>query len=165
MIHCYFENGDSVSLRHVVVDVIIVKDDAVLLGKRGTYNGKPISEYGKWALIGGYLDRDETFIQGAKREVLEETGWKVDNLRLFLFNDNPKREMEDKQNIDIVFVADAVIQTPGFTANEEVSELRWFNSKDLPTSSQIAFDHSGSLVRYFESKSKNIVLPVLEYAT
>jgi len=163
MINCFYKNGDQVNLRHVVVNVIIVNENKILLGRRGTYKGKPLSEYGKWALIGGYLDRGETFIEGAKREVMEEVGWEIENLKLFFLNDNPNREMEDNQNIDVIFVANAVKQIPEFRTNEEVLELKWFDSKNLPDNSQIAFDHSDSLVRYVEATSKKILLPILKY--
>lgn len=164
MINCFYRNGDKVNLRHVVVNVIIVNDNKILLGKRGTYKGNPLSEYGKWALIGGYLDRDESFIEGVKREAMEEVGWEIENLKLFFLNDNPNRKMEDNQNIDVIFVADAVKQIPEFNASEEVSELKWFDLKNLPNNSQIAFDHSDSLVRYLEATSKKIVLPILKYS-
>ena len=55
MIICSFENGNKTSLRHVTVNAIVIKDNQVLLGKRGTFNGKPILESGKWGLLGGFL--------------------------------------------------------------------------------------------------------------
>lgn len=162
MINCFYENGDKANLRHVVVNVIIVKDKKILLGRRGTYKGTPLSEYGKWALIGGYLDRDETFIEGAQREVKEEVGWEIDNLRLFLLNDNPNRKMEDNQNIDVIFVADAVKQISEFKTNEEVSELEWFDSKKLPSNNEIAFDHFNITSKYFESQGKSSTPTILQ---
>ena len=55
MITCYFENNNKAFLRHVTVNAIVIKDNQVLLGKRGTFNGKPILESGKWGLLGGFL--------------------------------------------------------------------------------------------------------------
>lgn len=51
MINCFFENNNKTSLRHVTVNAIVIKNDQVLLGKRGTLNGKPILESGKWGLL------------------------------------------------------------------------------------------------------------------
>ena len=70
--------------------------------------GRKILESGKWGLIGGFLERDETLKQGLKREVLEESGWEINNLELLRINDNPKRPAEDRQNIDIIFIAKTV---------------------------------------------------------
>ena len=55
MITCTFENKNKASLRHVTVNAIVVKDNQVLLGKRGTVNGKPVLESGKWGLLGGFF--------------------------------------------------------------------------------------------------------------
>ena len=52
----------------------------MLLGKRGTLNGKPILESGKWALLGGFFGRDENLEQAVKREVKELKWFELDNL-------------------------------------------------------------------------------------
>lgn len=60
MINCQFEDGGKANLRHVTTNAIVTKNKQVLLGKRGTYhNGKPLLEAGKWALLGGFFNRDE----------------------------------------------------------------------------------------------------------
>lgn len=74
MINCFFENNDQASFRHITVNAIAIKDNQVLLGKRGTLDGKPILESGKWGLLGGFFNRDENLIQATKREVMEEGG-------------------------------------------------------------------------------------------
>ena len=53
MITCTFENNNKASLRHVTVNAIVIKNNQVLFGKRGTVNGKTILESGKWGLLGG----------------------------------------------------------------------------------------------------------------
>lgn len=77
MITCTFENNNKTSLRHIAVNAIVVKNNQTLLGKRGTFNGKPILESGKWGLLGGFFNRDENLIQAVKREVMEESGWEI----------------------------------------------------------------------------------------
>jgi len=89
MITCYFEDSDQpTKLRHVVVDTLVVKADKILLVKRGD---DTLLEAGKWALPGGYLERDETAAEAATRETLEETGYQVKVEELFRLIDNPKR--------------------------------------------------------------------------
>jgi 8-oxo-dGTP diphosphatase len=125
MITCQFEDGNKTSLRHVCVNAIVIKEGKILLGKRGTYrNGKPLLEAGKWALIGGFFDRDETLEEGLKREVMEESGWEIDDVVLFRINDNPNRPAEDRQNVDMIFVVGAKEQTG--KSDEEVTNLEWF---------------------------------------
>lgn len=159
MINCTFENGNKVNLRHVTVNSIIVKDGKVLLGKRGTYNGKPILEFGKWGLIGGFFDRDETLMEAAKREAMEETGWKIDNLILFQIDDSPYRSKEDRQNVDILFIAEATDQIN--IVSEEVKELKWFDLDDLPLKEEMAFDFYDYLQRYIKYLKEKFPIPIL----
>jgi len=70
MITCTFENGNRASLRHVVVDNLVLQGDRILLVKRAVQ----LIEGGKWGLVGGFVDRDETIRQAAAREIMEETG-------------------------------------------------------------------------------------------
>ncbi len=98
MITCSFENGNKASLRHVVVDNLVLQGDKILLVRR---SGK-LSEGGKWGLPGGFVDRDETIKEAAAREIMEETGYTVADLTLFRIIDTPDRPAEDRQNIAFV---------------------------------------------------------------
>jgi len=159
MINCTFENGNKTSLRHVTVNAIVVKDNQILLGKRGTFNGKPILESGKWGLLGGFFDRNENLVQAVKREVMEESGWEIDNLKLLRINDNPNRPKEDRQNVDFIFIAKAIKQLK--TSDQEVKELKWFLFDKLPPKDSIAFDHGDALEIYLKYLKENFHLPVL----
>lgn len=160
MITCTFEDGGTGKLRHVTANAIVVKDGKVLLAKRGTYNnGKPLLEAGKWALIGGFLSRDETIEQALKREVKEESGWEIENLKLMHIKDNPDRRNEDRQNIEFVYIAEA--KTKKGESDEETRELKWFSPDDFPLNDQIAFDHSDDLKLYIDYRKKNFLLPII----
>jgi len=159
MINCTFENGNKASLRHITISTIVIKENKILLGKRGTFQGKPILESGKWGLLGGFLDRDETFIQAVKREVMEESGYEIGNVKLLKINDNPNRPKEDRQNVDIIFFAEAIKQIG--ESDEEVKELKWFDLNSLPAKESIAFDHSEAIEIYKNYLDKKITLPVL----
>ena len=154
MIKCTFEWGSVNSLRHATVDGLIVRGDEVLLNKRGSYDGKPLIESGKWGLVGGFMDRDETITQCLEREAMEEAGVKVTNIRFFRIIDNPKRPHENRQNITFIMVADFVSMVDVKT--EEVTELKWFKFSDLPPRAEMAFDHGDDLYMYKEYlKDKN----------
>lgn len=160
MINCEFEDGGKASLRHAVVDTIIVKEGKVLLVKRGTFNGKPILESGKWALVGGFMERDETIKGTAAREALEETGWEIENLELFRIIDMPARPAEDRQNIAFVVVAEA--KQKNEARSEEVREMEWFDLDDLPQREQLAFDHADNLELYKKYLKEKFDLPLLD---
>ncbi len=135
MITCKFEDGNKASLRHVVVDVLVLKDNQILLVKR---TGK-LLEGGKWALPGGFVDRDETTKEAARREVMEEAGYKVKDIKRLVIRDNPDRPKEDRQNISFVFTAKALEKTG--EADWEVDDQKWFDLDNLPPKEKIAFDH------------------------
>lgn len=160
MLTCTFEDGGSASLRHVTVNAIVVQDSKILLGKRGTYNnGKPLLEAGKYGLLGGYFNRDESLMEALKREVHEESGWEIDNLRLLRINDNPNRPAEDRQNVDIIFIADA-IKNSG-ESDEEVTHLEWFDLSALPSRENVAFDHYDSLEMYRKYVNGELQIPIV----
>ncbi len=159
MITCFFENNGKGLLRHVTVNAMIIKDHKILLGKRGTVKGKPITESGKWGLLGGFFGRDENLIQALKREVMEESGWEITNLKLFRINDSPNRPKEDRQNVDMIFTAEALQQTG--SSDEEVTHLEWFDLDKLPPPELIAFDHGENLELYKKYQKENFPLPML----
>jgi len=146
-------------LRHVTVNALVIKNKQILLGKRGTFAGKKILESGKWGLLGGFFARNENLIQAVKREVMEESGWEITDLKLLRINDNPDRPHEDRQNVDIIFIAQAVKQIK--TGDEEVKELRWFDLSDLPAKERIAFDHSDDIEIYKKYLQGKIKIPIL----
>lgn len=142
MIKCTFENGHETSLRHVVVDILVLQNNKILMVKR---TGK-LLEGGKWAIVGGFVERDETTKQAAEREVLEETGWKVKDLELLKVADNPNRRNEDRQNISFVYTANAVEKTG--EKDWESDDVQWFDLDHLPADEEIAFDHLESINSY-----------------
>lgn len=154
MITCTFEDGNQNSLRHVTVGCIVVKDGKILLERRS----EGLLEAGKWCFPGGYADRDETTLETGVRETLEETGWEVANLQLMRINDNPNRPHEDRQNIDFIYIADAVEKRG--EGDWESDAVQWFPLEDLPSIDQIAFDHYDSIKLYMEHLKKPRQLPI-----
>jgi 8-oxo-dGTP diphosphatase len=158
MLTCQFENGNKESLRHVIVDTIITKDGKVLLGKRGTFEGQPLLESGKWGLIGGFMARDENLVQTVQREAREETGLELKNIFLLRINDNPNRPAEDRQNVSMVFVAEPASENE--VKSEEVRELKWFELGDLPPNEECAFDHRENVELYKKYLKEKFKIPL-----
>jgi mutator protein MutT len=155
MIKCTLENGHEASFRHVVVDVIVINDkNEILLVKRADnlLNG------GKFAIPGGFVDRDETISDAGAREMLEETGYDVESLSLFRIIDNPNRPQEDRQNIAFVYIAK--VKGGEKTLNNEVSEISWFNVNQLPSKDQFAFDHYETIQLYLKYLNEKFDLPI-----
>ncbi len=154
MIKCTFENGDQALLRHVVIDAIILKEGKILLVKRA----EKLIEGGKWALVGGFVEQNENLKQAAEREILEESGYKVNDLRLFTIIDNPHRKNEDRQNISFVFICESKEKIG--ESDWEVTEQKWFDVDNLP-SEEVAFDHLEIIQLYLRYKKENLKLPII----
>ncbi len=156
MISCTFENNSNALLRHVVVDSLVLKNGKILMVKRALR----LLEGGKWGLAGGYAERDETLVQAAQREILEETGWQVQNLTLLSIVDKPNRSGEDRQNISFVYFCEAVEKTD--EPDDESDEQKWYLLDALPPKEQIAFDHADHIALYKRYLKEQFPLPFLK---
>jgi len=147
VITCKFEDGGEAKLRHVVVDALVLKDNKILLIKRT----KKLLEGGKWGLLGGFVERDETLKEAVAREVMEESGYKIKNIELLTIKDNPDRPNENRQNIAFMFTCEA-LEKEG-DSDWEVDDQKWFDLSDIPAKDEIAFDHYDIIKFYLDSKA------------
>lgn len=155
MISCSFENGHKTSLRHTVVDNIVIKNGQILLVKRI----KEHLEGEKWGLVGGFVERDENLKEAVEREIFEETGYKVCDITLLGINDDPNRPHEDRQNIAFVFFCEA-LEKEG-QPDKESTEQKWFSFDSLPPVEEIAFDHYKNIQNYLKYTKGEIQIPLL----
>jgi 8-oxo-dGTP diphosphatase len=126
--------------RHVSVDGMILKNDQVLMILRNAGE-----ETGKWALIGGYVEWNETVEEAILREVKEEVGITVNVKKLFGVYSDPKRSPNGEQTITIVFILET--ENEDFKLQyEEVKKVQWFPLSHL--SENIAFDHREMIEEY-----------------
>ena len=84
----------------VGIGVMVIKDGKMLLGKRKNAHGE-----GTWSYPGGHLEFGESWEACSKREVMEETGIQIKNLRFGMVT-NDVFEKEHKHYITIFIVAD-----------------------------------------------------------
>lgn len=149
MIRCQFEHGAVAHLRHVVVDVLVFDESQkrILLVRRAPH----LSHGGKLGVVGGYLDPDETCAQAAKREVLEETGYRITEPKLLEILDAP-RPKDERQNVAFVYTATALEQVG--EPDDESTEILWAHLDQLPAQQDFAFDHFDHIMRYLESLKK-----------
>ena len=133
--------------RNIVVDGIVVHDEKVLLIKRGIEPGK-----GQWALIGGYVDWDETLEEAVVREVKEEAGVDaVVNYRVGIYS-KPTRKGVVNQNIAVAFALNTM-STEIYPQKSEVEGADWFDFASLPDN--LAFDHRDMIEDFLRKEEKN----------
>ncbi len=108
------------------VGVCILKDGKVLLGKRLNSHGQ-----GTWAFPGGHLEFGETVSECAQREVAEETGIQITNIRR-----GPYVEdfflAENKHYITLIIMADWRAGDPVVLEPNKCEQWQWFEWDDLP---------------------------------
>ena len=115
----------------VGIGVMLLDGGKVLLGHRAV-NKKDtggIYETDCWTLPGGKQEYDETFFEGAKREVKEETNLDIDKLELFGAVDDIQ---PDRHYITMHVIARDFTGEPKVMEPDKEDEWRWFPLNELP---------------------------------
>lgn len=118
----------------VTTDCVIFGFDGakinVLLVERG------INPYkGRWAFPGGFMRMDESALQGAKRELYEETGLKDAYIHQFHTFTSPDRDPRERV-ITIAYYA--LVRISEVKAGDDAAKAQWFPLDKVPS---LAFDH------------------------
>lgn len=116
--------------------IIFEVEGGILLIRRGIEPG-----YGMWTFPGGYVDRGEPVEEGARREVLEETGVRVEvegMVGLFSYPDS----------IVAIAVYTAVVVEGVPEPLDEVLEVRAFTPREIPWE-KLAFPSTRDALRRY----------------
>lgn len=106
------------------IAVMVMKNGKILLGKRKGAHGA-----GKYAFPGGKLEWWESFEECIKREVREETGIEIKNIR-FLRLQNFK--LYDKHFVDVGFLVDWQDGEPKIMEPEKCEGWAWYDMDKIP---------------------------------
>lgn len=110
----------------VGIGVIIEKQDEILLGKRTGSHGE-----NTWSFPGGHLEFGESFFDCAKREVFEETGLIVQDMKKGIYT-NDIFEEENLHYITIYVHAKYMEGQPQRKEPHKCLEWKWFKKDNLP---------------------------------
>ena len=113
--------------------VMVLKEGKVLLGKRHDDPEKAdslLQGAGKWTMPGGKLDFGEKFSEGAKREVMEETGIKLNSIKLIALNDDI---IEGVHFVTAGFLCEDFENEPRVLEPDEITCWEWFDLDALPS--------------------------------
>jgi 8-oxo-dGTP diphosphatase len=139
-------------------DVVVFNEESeipsVLLIRRGK---KEDPFFQTWALPGGHVEENETVLDSAVRELLEETqsDEDIENIDIdFMKNslqmvgvfDRPGRDPRGWYVSVAFFVLASFEDFPEVQTenNDEVSEIKWFKITELPP---LAFDHASIICK------------------
>lgn len=110
----------------VGIGVFVFKEGKFLMGCRKGAHGD-----GTWSIPGGHLEFGETIEQGAQREVEEETGLKISDIKIAgITNDIFKNE--DKHYITIWVTSFWKSGIPKIMEPDKFLNLEWNSFENLP---------------------------------
>ena len=110
----------------VGVAVIVIENGKVLLGRRLGAHGS-----GSWACPGGHLEYGESFEDCAKREVFEETGLSIKDVRYAAVTNDVFKE-EKKHYVTLFVVAKYDSGTLQIKEPEKCEKWDWFELPKFP---------------------------------
>jgi len=116
----------------MTVDAVVVQSGHILLVKRGDMPGK-----GLWALPGGFLNQDETMLDGAIRELKEETKIKVPvpvlkgSIKGSKTFDAPNRSSRGRTITQAFFIDLGVGELPKVKGSDDAEKAFWVPFKDV----------------------------------
>jgi 8-oxo-dGTP diphosphatase len=110
----------------VGVGILILKNGKILLGKRKGSHGE-----GEYAFPGGHLEYMESFEECVKREIAEECGIKVKNIRFHLLANLV--DYAPKHYVHVGMVADWESGEPKVLEPDRCESWLWYNIDNLPT--------------------------------
>lgn len=110
----------------VGIGVMVLKDGRILLLKRAGSHGE-----GTWCPPGGHLEFQEGLEDCARREVREEAGIEIRNVRFAAVTNDIFRE-ENKHYITIHMLADYGSGSPRVMESGKAIGIGWFEWGNLP---------------------------------
>jgi len=114
------------------VAIIMETQEGIVLARR---TANPY--IGKWTLIAGYTEYDESPLQTGIRETFEEVGANVKldpvPLGIYTFRDDPRADM-----VHIVYTGKLIGGT--LRVGDDVSEVKGFSTEEIMRETQIAFE-------------------------
>jgi len=102
--------------------VFIFNRDCVLLIKQKDKN-KP--GYEKWNGLGGHVERGENPLDSARREIWEESGLKVENIKLKYIT-----FIEENNQGICLFIFSGYSKNSSLVKSDE-GDVRWFSEKEI----------------------------------
>ncbi len=135
-------------VKHVTVDAVVEQSGHVLLVKRRAAPGK-----GLWAIPGGHLEMDETMLDGAIRELREETKLKVPEpvlkgsiVRQHIF-DNPHRSQIGRVITNAFHIKLPNGELPKVKGSDDAEKAKWVPICDVKE--DMLFDDHYHIIHYF----------------
>jgi bifunctional NMN adenylyltransferase/nudix hydrolase len=132
----------------MTVDAVVVQSGHILLVKRGDMPGK-----GLWALPGGFLNQEETMLDGAIRELKEETKIKVPvpvlkgSIKESKTFDAPNRSSRGRTITQAFFIDLGVGELPKVKGSDDAEKAFWVPFNQVKQEKM--FEDHHAIIDYF----------------
>ncbi len=110
----------------VGIGVFVIKNGKFIMGCRKGAHGE-----GTWSVPGGHLEFGETVEKGAKREVKEETGMDIANIKVAGIT-NDIFEKENKHYVTVWVTSNWKSGKPKIMEPDKFLDLDWYDFKNMP---------------------------------
>jgi 8-oxo-dGTP diphosphatase len=128
----------------LTADSVLIVDNEALLVQR---KHEPFT--GKWCFPGGFIEENERILDGAKRELQEETGVEGVHLVEFRTYGDPGRDPRGR-TVSVVYLGFPTTKPPAKAA-DDAAACGWFPIDQPPS---MAFDH-GKILSDIREHLKN----------
>ena len=129
------------------------KSVKVLLIERGD---EPYKGY--WAFPGGFLEMEESAEEGARRELMEETGLTTPFVKQFHAFTAPDRDPRERV-LTIAYYS--LVRLSEVKGMDDAAQAKWFALNEMPE--KLAFDHNEMLRVALEEINKEIRLETKDW--
>lgn len=124
---------------------LVIRHGRMLLARRAI---EPFKDH--WDIPGGFLNEGEHPDDGARREILEETGLRVRLTGLLgIYMDRYGGADADEWTLNIYYLAEPLDDAEPRAA-DDASELAWFLPGELPA--QMAFKHENQVLADWQTR-------------
>lgn len=110
----------------VGIGVFIIRDGKFLMGHRKGSHGS-----GTWSIPGGHMEFGESFEDTAKREVMEETGMVIKNVRFGAVT-NDFFKSDNKHYVTVWVLSDWSEIEPSITEPDKFIDQEWIDVNNIP---------------------------------
>ncbi len=137
----------------VTTDAVVVQSGHVLIVRRKARPG-----HGLYALPGGFVNQDETLLEGMLRELKEETGLKVPQpvLRGSIVDshvfDNPGRSLRGRTITHAYFIQLKAGKLPSVKGGDDADKAWWMSLADIYAHEDRFYEDHFAIVQHFVSR-------------
>jgi 8-oxo-dGTP diphosphatase len=120
-------NPERYHLRAAVY-LVLIRDAEVLLARRANTGWQD----GKYSMIAGHLDGNETVTEAVVRESREEAGLELHKRDLRVVHTMHRKSKQGLEYIDFFVTTTSWVGEPKIMEPDKCDDLRWFKLAELP---------------------------------